>query len=196
MDDGPRNLERPVHPVLIDLGFYQLPTYGVLLAVAAAVMSLRKGWRWVSMILLVLAILLSLGILVGRWDWAPISALQRLSPQGISLSVAFGPSANLQAIEVTDENWAILERLAHWHAAWAMWGEHPWLGVGIGNYAFVYPRYALPRWSDPLGHAHNYYLNVADELGVGVYSLHRGIWFFQDEPNKLRKPTKPKLYRL
>ncbi len=37
---------------------------------------------------------------------------------------------------------------------------------------------------------------LADELGVGVYSLHRGIWFFQDEPNKLRKPTKPKLYRL
>jgi len=136
------------------------------LAVAAAVMSLRKGWRWVSMILLILAILLSLGILVGRWDWAPISVLQRLSPQGVSLSVAFGPSANLQAIEVTDENWAILERLAHWHAAWAMWGEHPWLGVGIGNYAFVYPRYALPRWSDPLGHAHNYYLNVAAEIGV------------------------------
>jgi len=37
---------------------------------------------------------------------------------------------------------------------------------------------------------------LADEFGVGVYSLHRGIWFFQDEPNKLRKPVKPKLYRI
>jgi O-antigen ligase len=30
----------------------------------------------------------------------------------------------------------------------------------------VYPAYALPHWSDPLGHAHNYYLNVAAETGL------------------------------
>ena len=137
------------------------------LVVAAAVMSLRKGWCWIFIVLLVLAVLLGLGILVGRLDLLPASILERLGQQGgVPLSVAFGPSANLQAIEVTDDNWAILERLAHWQAAWAMWGEHPWLGVGIGNYALVYPRYALPRWSDPLGHAHNYYLNVAAETGA------------------------------
>jgi phosphatidylglycerol---prolipoprotein diacylglyceryl transferase len=33
-----------VHPVLIDLGFYQLPTYGVLLAVAAGV-AMWTAWR-------------------------------------------------------------------------------------------------------------------------------------------------------
>ena len=33
-----------MHPVLIDLGFYQLPTYGILLAVAAAV-AMWTAWR-------------------------------------------------------------------------------------------------------------------------------------------------------
>jgi len=37
---------------------------------------------------------------------------------------------------------------------------------------------------------------LADALGVGVFSLHRGTWFFQDEPNNLRDPVKPKLYKL
>jgi O-antigen ligase len=47
-----------------------------------------------------------------------------------------------------------------------MFSDHPWLGVGIGNYAVAYPAYALPRWYEPLGHAHNYYLNMAAEAGL------------------------------
>ncbi|MGQ9594852.1 MAG: O-antigen ligase family protein [Anaerolineae bacterium] len=69
-------------------------------------------------------------------------------------------------VEPTPANWAVVERLAHWQAAWAMFREHPWLGVGWGNYVPVYPAYALPRWADPLGHAHNYYLNVLAEAGL------------------------------
>jgi hypothetical protein len=30
----------------------------------------------------------------------------------------------------------------------------------------AYPRYAIGRWRDPLGHAHNYYLNIAAEAGL------------------------------
>jgi O-antigen ligase len=30
----------------------------------------------------------------------------------------------------------------------------------------VYPAYAIGRWLDPLGHAHNYYLNVGAETGL------------------------------
>jgi O-antigen ligase len=48
-----------------------------------------------------------------------------------------------------------------------MFLDHPWLGVGIGNYPTVYPRYQVTRvWIYPLGHAHNYYINVAAEAGV------------------------------
>jgi O-antigen ligase len=52
--------------------------------------------------------------------------------------------------------------------------------VGIGNYPAAYPQYAVGRWRDPLGHAHNYYLNIAAEagiLGLGAYLLLFGACF-------------------
>ncbi len=82
--------------------------------------------------------------------------------------------ADVRGVEVTDANFAVLERMAHWQSALAMWTDHPWLGVGIGNYEAVYGDYALPLWPHALGHAHNYYLNVAAEaglLGLGAYLL-------------------------
>ena len=67
---------------------------------------------------------------------------------------------------VTDANFAVLERLAHWVAALRMWANSPWLGVGPGNYNSAYTTVALPQWPHPLGHAHNIYLNVLAESGV------------------------------
>jgi O-antigen ligase len=73
---------------------------------------------------------------------------------------------DVRGVEITDANFAVLERMAHWQSAVEMWADHPWLGVGIGNYATAYPRYALPLWPLPLGHAHNYYLNMGAEAGM------------------------------
>jgi O-antigen ligase len=62
---------------------------------------------------------------------------------------------------------APLLRLAHMLAGLHMFLDHPWLGVGIGNYPAVCPRYQITRiWICPMGHAHNYYINVAAEAGV------------------------------
>jgi O-antigen ligase len=71
---------------------------------------------------------------------------------------------------VTDENFSVVERIAHWVAAQRMWESAPWLGVGAGNYAAAYSAVRLPRWEDALGHAHNIYLNV---LGVVVWVWQR-----------------------
>jgi putative inorganic carbon (hco3(-)) transporter len=68
--------------------------------------------------------------------------------------------------EITDANFSVLERLAHWQAGWRMFEEHPWLGVGIGNYAVAYPIYHLPLWYEPLGHAHNVFINFLAETGI------------------------------
>ncbi|MDE2931291.1 MAG: O-antigen ligase family protein [Chloroflexota bacterium] len=64
------------------------------------------------------------------------------------------------------DNWAILERVSQWYAGWQMFAENPYLGVGIGNYPKAYEVYALPGWPTGVGHAHNYYLNLAAEGGV------------------------------
>lgn len=83
---------------------------------------------------------------------------------------------DIRRVEITDANFAIIERLAHWWAAVGMFSDHPWLGVGIGNYPAVYPAYALPRWEDPLGHAHNFYLNVAAETGLVGLAAYLLLW--------------------
>ncbi len=78
---------------------------------------------------------------------------------------------DVRGVKVDDSNYAVVERMAHWQAALEMFADHPVLGVGIGNYALAYPVYALPGWSDPLGHAHNYYLNIAAEAGlIGLFA--------------------------
>ena len=40
------------------------------------------------------------------------------------------------------------------------------MGVGFGNYEPAYEQYRLGVWEEPLGHAHNYYLNLIGEVGV------------------------------
>lgn len=99
---------------------------------------------------------------------------------------------DVRGTDINDANYAVLERLAHWQAALAMANDHPWLGVGFGNYEPAYPAYRLINWPDALGHAHNYYLNLLAEVGVvgllaylllwavifgyNVRLLHRLVW--------------------
>jgi O-antigen ligase len=93
--------------------------------------------------------------------------IQRLEDALITLTT----TEDVANTPVTDANFATIERLAHWQAARAMWRDNFWLGVGFGNYAAVYPAYAVGRWLDPLGHAHNYLLNLGAETGlVGIIS--------------------------
>jgi putative inorganic carbon (hco3(-)) transporter len=63
-----------------------------------------------------------------------------------------------------------------------MFVDHPWLGVGAGNYAAAYPQYYVGMWREALGHAHNYYLNMLAELGIvggGLLLLLVGLAFRQ-----------------
>ena len=135
---------------------------------AAVAVSLVRGGRLAVLLGLAIAILAGLGAL-GATQWLPPTIMQRFMD-----GVAVAGIPDIATAEVTDANFAAIERLAHWRAALDMWRDHPWLGVGIGNYAAVYPAYAVGRWLDPLGHAHNFYLNVAAEtglLGLLAYSL-------------------------
>jgi len=75
-------------------------------------------------------------------------------------------SWDVRDAEVDDASFATVERLAHWQAALAMWSERPWLGQGPGHYEVAYERFRLPRWPQPLGHAHNAYLHVLAEGGL------------------------------
>lgn len=69
-------------------------------------------------------------------------------------------------ITVTDDNFAVVERMAHWQAGFNMFMAHPILGVGPDNFNKAYPSFFVGRWSISQGHAHNYYIHIAAESGV------------------------------
>lgn len=80
----------------------------------------------------------------------------------------------ISLIDPTQQNFSTAERLAHWIAGIRMYQAHPILGVGIGNYPDAYPNYYVAAFVNSLGHAHNYYINIAAEtgtIGLVIYLL-------------------------
>ncbi len=131
--------------------------------------ALRRRWGFP-----LLTLLLLLGVfffLLGGGGLIPTALVERLLDFLPYLRVT-----SVEGIPLSDENYAIVERLAHWQAAWRMVSDNPLLGVGIGNYVPVYAAYALPGWEDPMGHAHNYYLNIAAEAGLVGLGGYLFLW--------------------
>lgn len=140
-------------------------------ALAAAVMSFAIPRRLSRRIALVCGSILLVGSL-----W-----LTGLLPQSIvtRLTTAAGDfftASDVRGLDVTPINYAVVERLAHWQAAVNMAEDRPLLGVGLGNYEVLYDRYRLINWREPLGHAHNYYLNILAEAGIPGLFAYLAFW--------------------
>lgn len=178
---------------LLRTALFSLPLAGMLAALLAS--QSRSAWLgFMSATVVVLALynrktaaILTAAIFAGatllllgtfetgltQLDAVGGAVLQRLVDAGSIFTIT-----DISAIQVTDANFATIERLAHWQAAQEMWRDHLWLGVGFGNYAVVYPLYAIGRWLDPLGHAHNYLLNIGAEAGLVGIIVYLIFWIF------------------
>jgi putative inorganic carbon (hco3(-)) transporter len=143
-----------------------------------AIVCLLLAWNGFTRRLLIpcaLGAVLALALAVS--GLLPAAILDRLA-QAVEYFGVF----DVRTVDVTADNWAVVERMAHWQAGWYMFLDHPWLGVGAGNYAQAYPDYSVGMWREALGHAHNYYLNILAELGVvggGLLALLFGLVFSQ-----------------
>ena len=160
-----------------DLGLITVAWGGFGLMLAALFASQSRG-AWLAFMM---ALIVTLFLKGGQWAVAltgvsialatliSMGALALL-PETISQrfvdALPFVNRPDIVTVELTDANFAILERLAHWQAAEYIWRDNFWLGVGFGNYESVYQAYAIGRWLDPLGHAHNYILNIGAETGL------------------------------
>ena len=128
----------------------------------------RKIWQGLG--LLFAASLLIAGLwLTGK---LPISIAERIQSSTAELFTF----DDVRALDITPENYAVVERLAHWQAATNMAWNNPWFGVGLGNYEAAYARYRLINWDMALGHAHNSYLNVLAETGIIGLSVYVVLW--------------------
>ncbi len=153
-----------------------------LISIALFMSWSRGAWLGfgVSMLVIVFAapqnlkggfVLLATMLVLGAVAWAsgrlPASIVERIQ----SATQETFSFSDVRGVDINPENYPLVERLAHWQAAINMGTTHPFLGVGLGNYETAYPDFRLIYWKYPLGHAHNYYLNVFAETGmIGVIS--------------------------
>lgn len=140
-------------------------------AAALAIMVLAFPKRlWQSILLL----FIGSTVLASAWfaGFVPQTIEARLS----SIVTGVLTIDDVRGVSITDANYAVIERLAHWQAAVRMANANPWLGVGMGNYEAAYDNYRLINWADPLGHAHNYYLNMLAEGGMIGLIAYLAMW--------------------
>lgn len=95
---------------------------------------------------------------------------------------------DVRTVETTAANFAVVERMSHLQAAWAMFSSYPFTGVGAGTYSLAYEgsngqaAYGIHPWYESRGHAHNYYLHIAAESGLAgltAYFLLLGLITYQ-----------------
>ena len=145
---------------------------GAWLSFAAALavfllLSPRRAWLGPMLLLAALA-LFALG---WQLNLVPAPVANRLT--GFAEELRLG---DVRGVDINDANYAVIERLAHWQSAVDMARDNLWLGVGFGNYEPAYGDYALVNWPFPLGHAHNYYLNILAETGVLGTAAYLLLW--------------------
>jgi O-antigen ligase len=145
--------------IILGLAEFLSQSRGGEMAIAAAlVLILLAGMPRIRAIMRVFIILL-LGLFEGLLaGWIPVSIFSPI--------MHFLGLVQISFIAPNSQDYSTAERLAHWIAGLHMFLDHPVFGVGIGNYADAYPQYFITIFKDPLGHAHNYYINIAAETGL------------------------------
>lgn len=158
--------------LLLLAGLYVSFSRGAWLGAAAAALAMAAFWpqRLSIGLGLVSAALVSGGLLL-QAGVVPAGIAARLANVADFVNVS-----DVRGVNINDANFALVERLAHWQAAQSMIAAHPWLGVGLGNYAGAYPEYALANWPFHLGHAHNIYLHTWAETGLVGLVAYAAIW--------------------
>lgn len=151
---------------------------GLVAGMAGIVMSFSRG-GWLGTLAALIAVVALLGrrtIAVTGLATALAGILILLGASATVIEVVEDRVAQLveqvqigdvRGVEVTEENFAAVERLAHWQTAIAMWDDHPWIGIGVGNFDSRFEEYSVhPDFLESQGHAHNYYLHILAETGV------------------------------
>jgi O-antigen ligase len=154
---------------------------GLLLATVVIGAALVASWSrggWLGMVAATVVVVAALprrpglgfalvaAVLVGVLALGAVGFLPASVSARLTDFAQYARIEDVRGVGINDANYAVIERLAHWQAALEMWRARFWTGVGFGDYEPAYPEYRLVNWPIALGHAHNYYLNVAAETGV------------------------------
>ena len=152
--------------------------YAALVMLAGIAGSLSRG-AWMSAIL---ALLVYFSLLARRraYRWIAIALLALVCFGGVwtySKSIA----RQRTAVAISGHHRDV--RLRFWSAAWEMWRENPWWGVGPDHFDHRYRAFRDPvdKTQARPGRAHNDYLNTLADYGVAglvllMLPIGAGIW--------------------
>ena len=129
----------------------------------------KKNYKAISF----MALFFTSGIILFYQFLAPLFRAKK--PQGAMESFLFRLS-NFKTISARTE---------YWSNAWKMWLEHPWLGVGPGNFGKYFPKYGLVEsniqtinGTETLQRVHNDFLTVLCESGILGLLPYLALWGF------------------
>jgi O-antigen ligase len=151
-------------------------TRGAAAGVAAGVLAL--GLCDARLRRLALKVLLAAPAVLIAWE---------LLPTGRKLSHLLSGAANHTA------------RLTFWRVGWDIFKDHPWVGVGPGNYRTVFGRYFSGEFDGERiwGSAHNLYVHQAAErglLGLAALAAVLGTMTWRAWRRARRAPDAPNLW--
>ncbi len=132
---------------------------GVLAGISVtSIVAARRFWH----LLVPATPIAALSLAVAVTLFAPATLTDRLS----SIAEEARPF-DAASITITPDNFAVVERMAHWQAGWQMFVDHPVTGVGTGNFNARYPDYYVrSTFEFSQGHAHNFYIHMLAENGI------------------------------
>ncbi len=151
--------------IILGVAEYLSQSRGGEIALAAALLFIILAGIPRIRVLMRVLIVLFLGIFAALLaGWIPVSVFNPV--------LRFLGAAQISFTNPSNQDYSTAERLAHWIAGLHMFMDHPVLGVGIGNYPDAYPKYFITIFTTSLGHAHNYYINIAAETGsIGLIAF-------------------------
>lgn len=130
-------------------------------AAALFVMMVLAGRRW-AIAALVGTGLLAVTLALGGVGVLPQTIQQRIDSVRSSLFLL-----DYYKVPITPQNFAVKERMAYWFGGIHMAEDHPWQGVGLGNYGAQYDaKYFISPFMKSQVHAHNYYIHITAETGI------------------------------
>jgi O-antigen ligase len=129
---------------------------------AAAIAMLMLSDKRAALIVGCGVVLVTLGLAAGGGSYLPTALRSRFDQLESQVRIF-----NSNDVLLTNDNFATVERMAHWQTGIAMFDAHPFTGVGIGNFNARFSQFAVnPSFLISEGHAHNYYINAAAETGI------------------------------
>ncbi|GIW79116.1 MAG: hypothetical protein KatS3mg105_0923 [Gemmatales bacterium] len=177
-----------------------LTVVGALLLVAALVLTKSRG----GMLALVAVTLLAAIVTWRQWfKQRPAVVVGTVVLCGAAASLAWQIEPVRKAFESGERSLAL--RQQYWSDTWQMIQDHPWLGVGPGNFGRFYQFYMAPQSFEDIKDPHNFALEVWATSGIFAavaLLLTIGLFFFaicrrlvfarEEPPDKAAEDASPR----